>query len=87
MIKLGGNIQLDGFNNIEPAKLIVVKKIVGNFVKALEQNNKIALTLKLDGEFNINAELSLNDEIKTSSINDKNLFFAVNKALKGLKTK
>jgi len=39
-IELGGNISLIGFRDVEPGKLIVVKKIVGNFVKKIQDQNK-----------------------------------------------
>lgn len=86
MIKLGGNIKLDGFDNIEHAKLVVIKKMVGTFVKELEPGNSVSLSLNLNGNFNVNAELVMNNITKTSSKTEKNLFFAVNEALKDLKT-
>ena len=33
MIELGGNIKLESFDEIQPAQLIVIKKVVGNFAK------------------------------------------------------
>lgn len=85
MIELGGNIKLDGFESLEPAKLVVLKKMIGNFVKEFESNNQVSLILRLNGEFNINAEFNLNNDVRKSSISENNLFFAVNKALEGLK--
>ncbi len=35
MIELGGNIILVGFKDLEPAKLIVVKKMVGTYAKKI----------------------------------------------------
>ena len=50
MLELGGNIQLSGFSNIEPSKMIVIKKMVGNHVKKLDftqiKVNLLKLTLK-----------------------------------------
>ena len=84
MIELGGNIKLEGFDNIEQSKLVVIKKIVGNFIKKLEAENKVAIILKLseeNSEFKINAELNLNEQNKISSVTEKNLFFALNNVL------
>jgi len=84
MIELGGNIKLEGFDNIEQSKLVVIKKIVGNFIKKLEAENKVAIILKLseeNSEFKIDAELNLNEQNKISSVTEKNLFFALNNVL------
>ena len=50
-IELGGNINLVGFKDIEPQKLVVIKKLVGNFVKRLQNHykedfNSIVIDLK-----------------------------------------
>jgi len=84
MIELGGNIKLEGFDNIEQSKLVVIKKIVGNFIKKLEAENKVAIILKLseeNSEFKIDAELNINEQNKISSVTEKNLFFALNNVL------
>ena len=84
MIELGGNIKLEGFDNIEQSKLVVIKKIVGNFIKKLEAENKVAIILKLseeNSEFKIDGELNLNEQNKISSVTEKNLFFALNNVL------
>ena len=36
-ISLGGNIELNGFQDIENAKLVVLKKIIGNYVKQIQE--------------------------------------------------
>ena len=84
MIELGGNIKLEGFDNIEQSKLVVIKKIVGNFIKKLEAETKVAIILKLseeNSEFKIDAELNINEQNKISSVTEKNLFFALNNVL------
>jgi len=37
MIELGGNIILVGFKELEPAKLIVIKKMVGTYAKKIAE--------------------------------------------------
>jgi len=47
--KLGGNIALVGFEVLEPAELIVIKKIVGNYVRKMCENGnykEMRLTLQ-----------------------------------------
>ena len=39
MMKLGGNIVLDGCDNLEPATLIVLKKMVGNYARKISEKN------------------------------------------------
>ncbi|MEK6907081.1 MAG: hypothetical protein AABW45_00995, partial [Nanoarchaeota archaeon] len=40
-LQLGGNISLAGFKELEPAKMVVIKKITGNYVKKMmEKTNK-----------------------------------------------
>ena len=84
MIELGGSIKLSNFEGIEPALLIVIKKVVGNYTKKISESfkefkeimitledkstNKIAVRVKADKEY-------------TSEASDKNLFFALDKAL------
>ena len=62
-MQLGGNIELNGFNELERSKLVVVKKIVGNYAKEFSDKtrfDKLSLTLALDGtEFKIAADYEL----------------------------
>lgn len=86
MIELGGNIKLAGFENLEPAKLIVVKKIVGNYVKNISE--KVGSIKELLLEFNspeIKAKLSYSESNAQASESDSNLFFALDKVLSKLK--
>ena len=80
-IELGGNITLKGFDSVEPAKLIVVKKMVGNYARQISnikefsnltleyKDNKIHSVLKIDGK-----------EIKADS-SENNLYFGINECL------
>ena len=48
-MKLGGNIALVGFEILDPAELIILKKIVGNYVRKLGNNGnyqEMKLTLQ-----------------------------------------
>ena len=38
-LQLGGNITLGGFKEVEPAKMVVVKKMVGNYIKRVQDKD------------------------------------------------
>ena len=88
VIELGGHIKLTNFDNLEPAKLIVVKKIVGSFTKKISEAKKdfkeISIELKEESDkFTISGKLITSKE-KTSSSTNENLFFALNAVLEEL---
>lgn len=85
-ISLGGNIELKGFQNLEKAKQIVLKKIIGNYVKQMQEKKsdyeKIAITL--EGEetnAKIKAELTAGT-IFIGEDTQNNIFAALDNALK-----
>lgn len=87
-IELGGNIKLVGFSNVEPAKLVVVKKVVGNYTKKFSEKlgeiNELLVELANN---QISAKLSSKDK-KFESLNEnQNLFFALDKALSQIQEK
>ena len=87
MIELGGNIKLVGFSNIEPALLIVVKKITGNYVKKMSDKlgkdiEELKLELKDEtGQKKVIGELRFNSKIENAESINLNLFFALDKVL------
>ena len=85
MIELGGNITLEGFENLEPGALVIVKKVVGNYTKRISNNTtnfeKISISLNKDDKNNIQVKLHRNGEINVEEASDSNLFFALDKAL------
>lgn len=85
MIELGGNITLEGFENLEPGALVIVKKVVGNYTKRISNNTsnfeKILIYLNKDNLNNIKVKLHKNGEIEMQEASDSNLFFALDKAL------
>ncbi len=84
MIELGGNIKLNNFEAIEPALLIVIKKVVGNYTKKISESFKdfkgVEVILDSSGLYTISVKLTADKEY-TSEATDKNLFFALDKAL------
>ena len=86
MVELGGNIEIINFEEVEPGKLIVIKKIIGNFAKKLAEDpdfKKITIELVDPNKVKIKATL-VNKEEKVSEAEDGNLFFALNKTLEKL---
>lgn len=90
MIELGGNIKLDGFENLEPALLIVVKKVVGNFARQYsEKTNVKELLINLeDKEKNkVSVKLQCDKEDIEESGKGDNLFYTLNGLLVKIKGK
>ncbi len=87
-MELGGNIELINFDDIEPGKLVVVKKIVGNFTKKITDSGKAFERLVIDlidKEKNIvKGTLVVEGKEKTEEASDNNLFFALNNLLSKL---
>ena len=85
MIQLGGNIALEGFEQLDPGVLVVVKKVVGSYAKkfgdfkglfskfeVLKDGNKV--TFRVTGE----------QALMEGSAEEPNLFFAMSKAMNDL---
>ena len=84
MIELGGGIFLENFEELEPGKLIVVKKVVGNYTKTISEKakdfKKITVSLSKPDDYKIEIKLETAIDLETDA-EDKNLFFALDKAL------
>jgi hypothetical protein len=85
-IKLGGGIELDGFD-VEKAHLVVIKKMVGNYAKEMTEKaqgfEKVVVSLNKEGDsYNIKAELTDSGNQISADSSEKNLFMALDKALK-----
>jgi ribosome-associated translation inhibitor RaiA len=87
-LKLGGNIVLAGFS-LDPAEMIVVKKIVGNYAKRISEKTdytEIKIRLKQSHKIksflhSVNVDVSTSKGILTSSTEDKNLYSGLSTAL------
>ncbi len=90
-LELGGNIQLTGFSDIDPATLVIVKKMVGNFVKDMTQHNSgfRSLNVTLKGvherekseKHEIHAHLKT-DQVYTAYVVERNLLVGLDSVLK-----
>ena len=91
MLELGGNITLSGFKEIDPATMIIVKKIVGNYAKTFSETNEkfqsLTVTMKTVHErekseiYELKAHL-VADKDYNASTDDRNLLVAVDSVLK-----
>lgn len=92
-IELGGNITLDGgFSQIEPAALVIVKKMAGNYAKDISTNicefeNLSLLLNDHSTQKEIIGGIKINGEVRSCVVSDANLFFALDRALAELKKK
>ena len=88
-MQLGESIELIGFNSLDKVKMFILRKIIGSHARRISGINKFERLLLLmeerpDGErFRVNAEVFGNNPKKSERI-DKNIFIAVDNALKGL---
>ena len=92
VLRLGGNIELSGFKDIDRPSMIVLKKIVGNYVKRMselsENFENLSLTMKpvhateKSELYEIHAKLMDNGKPFVSEVTERNLFVAIDNALK-----
>jgi hypothetical protein len=91
-LQLGGNIELSGFREIDPASMVIVKKIVGNYARRFSEQcenfEKLSLTVKVVHEteaskkFEINGMVIDKGKTYTSSLTDRNVFVVIDSVLK-----
>ena len=91
-VALGGNIELSGFRDIPSASMSVLRKIVGTYARRFseicKQFEKLSLHMKKvnEGEhsekYEVHASVLDKGSLLTASNTDRNLFFAVDTALK-----
>lgn len=88
MIELGGNIVLEGFDDLEPGLLVVIKKMVGSLAKQIseEKGEFDKLEVKKDNN-KVVSKISKGDKVFEAESNEKNLFFSLSKSLEELKQK
>ena len=92
--RLGGNIELSGFREIDSSSMIVLNKIIGNHAKRIAELTKkletLHITLKPVHEreksekYELHAKVVDNGKVFASEMTDRNLFVAVDTVLKKL---
>lgn len=96
MIELGGNINLEGFKDVDRSSMTIVKKIVGNSTKKLSdycanfEMLKVVLNHVHQTEgsvkYELNVSVSDNGRMTTSQVVDRNLFIGLSSAIKKVET-
>ena len=87
-LTLGGNIELTGFKEVDPRSMVVLKKIIGNYVRKFSDHYKnfkgIKIVLKTVGsnEYQLKASLDLDKGNAHVENHGKNIFEAVDSLLK-----
>ncbi len=87
-LQLGGNIELSGFSSLDGGTMIVLKKIIGNYARKMSDQasnfERLGITMKTvhENQFELHAKLLDNGNAVTSSVTERNLFVAVDSALK-----
>ena len=92
IMQLGGNIELSGFKDIDGASMVVLKKIIGNHVRRMteisDKFESLKVTMKPVHEteksekYEIHAQLMNDGKPIVSEVIERNLFVAVDDALK-----
>ncbi|MBI4142182.1 hypothetical protein HY484_04610 [Candidatus Woesearchaeota archaeon] len=86
ILQLGGNIELNGVSALDPATLIVLKKLVGNYARQFSNKmpvEKLSITItKHDAGVSLTGVLVTTNASYTAEIQDKNLFLGLDAALK-----
>ncbi len=87
-LQLGGNIELSGFGILDRGAMVILKKIVGNYARKMSDASKNFEKLRLriktvhDNKYELHAKLMDNGTAFASSAVERNLFVAVDSALK-----
>ena len=94
MMRLGSNMELSGFSDFDGSTKVVIRKLVGNHVKRMNNSvgdfQKLSLHLKEvhktenSQKYQINGKLEMNGKVYNSEVTDFNLFFALSNVLNKL---
>ncbi len=86
VVKLGGNIELLGFNDIEPGSVVIVKKMIGSYAKQFSEKHsdfeKLVLELKNKDTNEVVVKLHHGGNVKEAQASANNLFMALDEVMK-----
>ncbi len=95
-LQLGGNIELSGFREIEPAGMVIVKKIVGNYARRFSSQltgfEKLSLSMKpvheieASKKFEVRGMVVGNGKTYTSEMTDRNIYVVIDSVLKSIES-
>ncbi len=91
-LSLDGNIQLTGFRDVEPAMMIVIKKLIGNnarhFSTKCSKFELLRINMKKIHEkehtekYEVHAMVVDNGKQYTATVTERNLFVALDSSMK-----
>ncbi|MFC1800648.1 hypothetical protein ACFLYT_01185 [Nanoarchaeota archaeon] len=90
-LALGGNIELTGFKDIDNSKMVVLKKMVGNYVRKLSDSatnfERLSLTMKSIGsetsnKYEVHGKLVCDGKVYATEVTDRNIFIVTDSVLK-----
>ena len=95
ILQLGGNIELSGFSVLDSGEMIIVKKIVGNYVRKIEGmcRNFTGLKLRMKPlhqtgdklkRFELSAQVHAGSQVYPANITEYNLFVGLDSVMKKL---
>lgn len=93
-LNLGSKIELSGFREVDRSSMIIVKKIVGNYLKRYEELSQTIESLKINlkivheteksKKYELHGKVINNGKVETAEHTDRNLFFTIDKILASL---
>jgi hypothetical protein len=88
-VDLGQYIELSGFSEKEPGELIIIKKLIGNYVKKVSENVQgferlVISQIEHGRQFEVKGRLLFDGKEAETEERDTNLFFALDSCLKKL---
>ncbi len=95
-MQLGGNIELSGFKDLDGSSMDVLKKIIGNYGRRMsdisDKFESLKITMKPVHEteksekYEIHAQLMNDGKPFVSEVVERNLFIAIDSALKKIES-
>jgi len=82
-VRLGGNIELYGVENLDGATMVVLKKIIGTYARKFSEKGLERLSVSFSGT-DIKVEAVAQSNTLTSSASHENMFFSLDNALKDI---
>lgn len=90
-IRLGGNIVLNGFEELSSAEAVVAKKIIGGYARKFSDNiegyKEMEVNLEKDDSFKLKSIVVSESNSFEAEAKDSNAFVALGKALNKLEEK
>jgi len=80
-VRLGGNIELIGVDSIDPASMVVLKKIIGSYARKFSEKGIESVSVRF-GKEQINIEVSAKENKYSGQADHSNVFFRVDQAFK-----